>query len=40
MSVKFVYYDEELKKEFEGINIFERRESDASPKDWKICYLE
>jgi len=40
ITTKFVFYDPELKQEVTKYNVFERRESDPSITDWRICHLE
>ena len=40
MTVKFVYVDKETNKDVVKYNVFERRESDNSEKDWRICKLD
>jgi len=38
--MKFVFMDPEINQEVVKYNVFERREVDPSPKDWRICHLE
>lgn len=40
MTLKFVFVDPTNNKDVVKYNVFERRESDASEKDWRICKLE
>ena len=40
ITLKYVFFDTESKKEVEKYNVLERRESDSSINDWRICYIE
>lgn len=38
--MKFSFIDPETKKDVIKYNVLERRESDSSEKDWRICKLD
>ncbi|CAK77647.1 unnamed protein product (macronuclear) [Paramecium tetraurelia] len=40
ITVKFNFIDPETKKDVVKYNVLERRESDSSEKDWRICKLD
>ncbi|CAD8074156.1 unnamed protein product [Paramecium sonneborni] len=40
ITVKFNFIDPETKKDVIKYNVLERRESDSSEKDWRICKLD
>ncbi|CAD8079179.1 unnamed protein product [Paramecium sonneborni] len=40
ITVKFNFIDPEKKKDVIKYKVLERRESDSSEKDWRICKLD
>ena len=40
MTMTFTCKDQITNQEVQQINVFERRESDPSITDWRICHIE